>query len=195
MKMKLTVLAAVLLACAASVAAQKPDVKGSKDHPLFSRMPGTHIWRYEEKEFDVHNFRQADGQRLAVEGKKTVIGYAFPAEMKPSPSQLQISRNYTNAIAKAGGMMIGPSTQISPTTMKLVKDNKEIWAAIDFESEKEYVLTIVEKGEMKQDITAGDLLSSLETAGRIALYINFETGKATLQPDAAAIIDQIVIAL
>ena len=142
--MKLTVLAALFLAFAATTAAQRPDVEGSKDHPLFSRMPNTYIWRYEEKEFDVHQFRQANGERLPVGGKKTVIGYAFPAEMKPSPSRLQISRNYTNAIAREGGRMVGPLTQISPTTMKLVLGDKEVWAAIDFESEKEFVLTIVE---------------------------------------------------
>jgi len=193
--MKLTVLAVLMLAVAAVAAAQHPDQKGSKDHPLFTRMPNTYIWRYEEKDFDVYQFRQANGEKLPVEGKKTVIGYAFPAEVKPVPSALQISRNYTNAIAKAGGMMVGPSTQITPTTMKIVQGDKEAWAEIHFESEREFVLTIVEKGEMKQEITAGDLLSSLETAGRVALYINFETGKATLQPDAAAIIDQIVVAL
>ena len=46
--------------------------------------------------------------------------------------------------------------------------------------------------------TGGQLpakLSGLDTEGQVTLYINFDTGKATLKPDAADVIDEIASAL
>jgi len=49
-RMTIALLAAV--AFTAPAWAQTPDVKGSKDHPLVTRMPGFYIRQYDEKEFD-----------------------------------------------------------------------------------------------------------------------------------------------
>ena len=79
------------------------------------------------------------------------------------------------------------------TTMKLVKeDGGEVWAYLWNENADEYGLVIVEKEEMKQEVTASSMLSALETSGRIALYINFETGKADIQAASMPVIDEIV---
>lgn len=45
---------------------------------------------------------------------------------------------------------------------------------------------------MKQQVTATDMLSALEKNGRITLYINFDTAKADIKPESAAIVDEIV---
>ncbi len=45
---------------------------------------------------------------------------------------------------------------------------------------------------MAQDVTASAMLDALNKDGRVALYINFDTGKATIRPDSKPIIDQIV---
>jgi len=42
---------------------------------------------------------------------------------------------------------------------------------------------------------ANNIINQLETEGQITLYINFDTGKATLKPDAAEVITEIVTAL
>ncbi|HET9048587.1 MAG TPA: OmpA family protein [Chiayiivirga sp.] len=39
------------------------------------------------------------------------------------------------------------------------------------------------------------LKAALDSAGRVALYINFDFGKATLRPDAKPVLDQIVALL
>jgi outer membrane protein OmpA-like peptidoglycan-associated protein len=44
---------------------------------------------------------------------------------------------------------------------------------------------------MKQEITSNDILTALNNDGRIALYINFETGKSDIKPESQAIVDQI----
>ena len=40
------------------------DAKGSKDHPLFNRMPGYRITNYKEREFEVYKeFMDENGNR------------------------------------------------------------------------------------------------------------------------------------
>ena len=65
------------------------DVKGSRDHPLFSRMPGYTIQRYEEKTFEAHPFRMAAHKVLQVEGRFVQIRYALKTGAK-EPSRLEI---------------------------------------------------------------------------------------------------------
>ena len=48
---------------------------------------------------------------------------------------------------------------------------------------------------MKQEVTANDLLKSLNEQGRVALYINFDVDKATIRPDSEATIAEIVVLL
>jgi outer membrane protein OmpA-like peptidoglycan-associated protein len=48
---------------------------------------------------------------------------------------------------------------------------------------------------MKQDISVNDLAEKLEKEGFVALYVNFETGKATIQPDSKPTLDDAAAAL
>ncbi len=178
------------------VAAGQTDVKGGKDHALFSRLPEFYIVNYKASDFDAHNFTDANGQKVPVEGKLTRIGYSALRDVKAAgkiPSALAISRNYTNAIKKAGGMVVHEKPWA--VTMKQVNGDREVWAEIQFENLEEYNLTIVEKGEMKQEITAGNILAALDKDGHVALYINFDTGKADIKADGQAVIDEIATAL
>ena len=53
-------------------------------------------------------------------------------------------------------------------------------------------MIIVEKKAMAQEVTASDMLAALNKQGFVALYINFDTDKATIKPESKPIIDQIV---
>jgi len=48
---------------------------------------------------------------------------------------------------------------------------------------------------MAQEVTAGDMLAALNKQGFVALYINFDTNKATIKPESKPIVDQIVLLL
>jgi outer membrane protein OmpA-like peptidoglycan-associated protein len=48
---------------------------------------------------------------------------------------------------------------------------------------------------MVQEVTAGDMLAALNKQGFVALYINFDTNKATIKPESKPIVDQIVLLL
>jgi outer membrane protein OmpA-like peptidoglycan-associated protein len=74
-----------------------------------------------------------------------------------------------------------------------VKAAGKIPSALDIS--RNFNLTIVEKGEMKQEITAGSILAALDRDGHVALYINFDTGKGDIKADGQAVIDEIASAL
>jgi outer membrane protein OmpA-like peptidoglycan-associated protein len=76
-------------------------------------------------------------------------------------------------------------------TMKFVKNGKESWAFVQPNMTLGYCLTITERQEMQQDVVANDLLDEINKHGFVAVYFNFDTGKATLQPDAVSQLDQI----
>ena len=174
------------------VFAQDKDVEGSKDHPLFNRMPGYVIHRYEEKQFDAHSFRDANLKELIVEGKVYEIRYAIKSGVK-EPSRLQILRNYENAFTKIGGTVL-KSDWDGASFMKLVKDGKEIWVEVNAYMPYDVVLYIVEKAGMAQDIVANAEAFSkdIKTTGHVAIYgIYFDTGKSVVKPESDAALGEI----
>jgi len=80
------------------------DAKGSKDHPLISRYPGSTINQYAQKAFDEYELplsKFADGKyekTQHLEGKFTAIYYTTPE----GRSALEIYRNYESALKNGG---------------------------------------------------------------------------------------------
>jgi OmpA-OmpF porin, OOP family len=175
------------------------DEPGSKDPALFNRMPGFYISSVETKEFDAHKF--FDGKTLvAIEGKVTLVTYRPKESLKPVPSELQIRRNYSNAIKKIGGKIIfeGRSEAYEDNrynrevlTATIVRENVEVWTDV-WSMGDDYTVTVVEKQLMRQDIAASDMLEAINKNGFIALDIHFDTGKSTIKPESEPIIEQIV---
>jgi OOP family OmpA-OmpF porin len=95
----LVLLSPVLLLGIAS--AQRQDTEGSKDHPILSRMPNFYIYQYDEKEFDRYEFQTSD-RKVAIEGHYYSIVYYLQDNSPKTPSNLQIIRNFENAIKKMG---------------------------------------------------------------------------------------------
>lgn len=197
MKAFLLLLPAFLLA--AGTAAAQSDAAGAKDHPMFSRMPGFFIEDYQASDFDSNQFlvsakTQGDWEEKSVEGKKTAIWYTLTDGAK-APSALQIIRNHQAAAEKIGGKKLYENDDPGARrlTMMVSGGGKETWVQVESGGNQAtgYVLTVIEKGDLKQDITATDMLDALNKDGHVALYINFDTGKATIKPDSAPIVEQI----
>lgn len=131
--------------------AAKADKPGSKDHPLFSRIPGYYISSYQDIEFDQESFPAATG-KVVVEGRKFAITYKQPKGEKKM-SRLQKVKNYTQAIKKIGGEVLRDNK--SSATMMIKKDQREIYVQVSNPyGANSYLLTIVEKGTMRQDVVA-----------------------------------------
>jgi outer membrane protein OmpA-like peptidoglycan-associated protein len=164
------------------------DIAGAKDHPWFGRMQNFAISEYEVKDFDRHEFKDSGGNDVVVEGRKTVIQYEIRQGAK-TPSPLQITRNFVNAVKKIGGSTFEYTE--GTAFLSLIKDGKEAWAEVTATGEA-YTLTVVEKAALVQEVTANALLEALNRDGRVTLYIHFDTGKATIKPESQPVIAQIV---
>src|SRR5205085_2267167 len=105
-------------------AASAADLEGSRDHPMFTRLPGFHIEGYTASDFDSHEFyvvEKGDRTERAVEGRKTVITYMLDEGRKPL-SSLQIVRNYDNAVKPVGGRSLYENTDPGNRMVTLMMD-------------------------------------------------------------------------
>jgi len=119
------------------------DKAGSRDHPLFNRMPDFHIDNYEEKEFDVYDkFKDSDGRQKAVEGRKYHISY-YIDRGATKPSDAQIIRNFTSAITAIGGTVLKEDS--TNAYMRLEKGATITWVHLRTKNRGEgYTLNIIE---------------------------------------------------
>jgi outer membrane protein OmpA-like peptidoglycan-associated protein len=203
---KLLVRFVMLVALAApGLALAVPDAPKSKDHPLLTRYPDSHIVDY-AKNYNAVEFAvgQQGGKvkRQSVEGDATVIRY-FHNDAGKQPSPLQLIRNYQNAIKAIGGEVVYErlprDNDGGETTLKVATGGKEVWVRLEPEifsaPTQSYRLQIVEVAAMQQVVSANKLLDELNKNGFIALYINFDTGKWDLKSDGQAAVREIVAAL
>jgi len=201
------------------------DAEGCKDHPLFSRMANYELYGCATTEFDAVAFPKPELKEWAnpedytdVEGKIYAVSYKLK-EGATLASSLQIIRNFQNAVKKAGGTILGdyegavfpslPTTAVkylaeSPggtafnryTTMTLTKGGSEFWVYLCASEEyQDYMLLIVEKEEMKQEVSVNELEKQLNKEGFLTYYFKFDTGKADIKPENQGSVDQIAALL
>jgi len=181
-----------VLIAAAPGAAQQKDAANCKDHPLLTRIPDYWIQACTLKQFDGYAFSIGKGKTTRVEGQFTNIRYQPPASLTTKPSTLQLLRNVENAVKQIGGTVV--ATEESKETLRLTKDGRELWIEVWADFTGQYILTIVEKAGMAQDIVgnAGVFASGLKTTGHVAVEgIYFETGKSELKPESAQAIAEV----
>ncbi len=187
------VLCLMLLPSLTSIAsAKKADVKGSRDHPLVTRLPDFYIDRYEENEFDYEEFKTNDGN-VRVEGRKFAIYYHIQPEVTPA-GKIQLLQNYLNAFKGIGAevMLKGSYYYI----FKISKDDMETWVKVDPGNDdgKRYVLTIIERAILNQEVVADAeaMAKGIIQTGHMAIHgIYFDSGKAVVKQDSEAAMAEI----
>ncbi len=192
------------------------DWGGCKDHPLFSRMPNHFIYGCDHSQFEMRRFpvgpmnKEGKAKLQEVEGEFWSIQYVIN-DGATKPSGLQIQRNFQNAVKQAGGTVEGtypewctleldesfkegnPCTNYG-TTLKLNKGGKDYWVFVNAVNEG-YKLFILAVGDMQQDVGVNELVEKLNKDGFLTLYVNFDTGKATIKPDSDKTLDDAAAAL
>jgi OOP family OmpA-OmpF porin len=175
-----------------SVALAQEDVEGSKDHPLISRMPGFYIAEYIEKEFDSVPFRNEKGQEINVEGKYYYIDHLVKGGAK-APSEVQIIRNFINALQKIGGKVVYQAP--ADLYMKVEKGGTISWAHISpYNGGDGYILEIIEQKAMTQDVLAdaNALAGDIAATGKASVYgIYFDTGKSVVKSESEPALSEI----
>lgn len=171
------------------------DKEGTKDPSLFTRMPGFHIYNFEELEFNKYEFPVAAEKLQPVEGHHLYYDY-YANDNIQLPSGLQIARNYSNAIKKIGGQIIYEFDDggIQNTVLKLVSNGAETWAHISAGGNGMYKVNIIEKQLMDQSVVAdaNSMLKAIRETGKVALYgIYFDSGKSVLKPESQTALQEI----
>jgi OOP family OmpA-OmpF porin len=186
-----SIFVAAFFLCTSTVFAQEPDANGCKDHALFTRFPGFRIQRCDVLDFGSHSFRLG-AKEVKVEGRRTEIMY-YLNEGAKAPGAVALHRNFENAIKKIGGALVGDSGD-GDRHYKIVRADVEIWVDVGANINEQYLLQIVEKSAMKQEIEAdaATLGAGIKAEGRIAVYgIHFDTGKAEIKPDSEPALNEI----
>jgi OmpA-OmpF porin, OOP family len=192
----LVVITLFLLAGEGISTSPEQDVKGSKDHPLLTRMPDFFISGYKDSEYGSYRFNGADGKPVAVEGHTYFIEYHLN-KGAAEPGELKIRRNIQAALKKIGGSVIFDSDFNKTSTIVVKKDGKETWVKVDSYPTL-YRLNIVEREEMKQEVVANaDAMGNdINSTGHVSVYgIYFDTGKAEIKPESDTAIAQISLLL
>jgi len=178
-----------------SFAFAQQDKKGCKDHPLFTRMPNTYIDDCKYTEFDAREWPDPDTQgktNVKVEGKYWFIQCYNQKGFEDKRSDLQVSRNYSNAMKKIGGSVY--ESRVTDTYMKLLKDGKEIWAYVSSYRGDKITIEIIEKEAMKQEVTADAkfMAEGLSSTGHVAIYgIYFDFNKSDVKPESEPALQEI----
>ncbi len=158
--------------------------------------------------------REKPGDYETIEGKVFTISYKLKDGVTPVPSALQIIRNFQNAAKAGGGIVLGDFTgpfaapladnmqkfmTDSPggtsyeryTNLKFVKGDTEYWVNVAASvAYQDYNLVIVERKAMTQEVSVNELVDKLNKDGFLTLYVNFDTGLATIKPDSAKTLDE-----
>lgn len=182
----------IFLSMVVTASFAKEDAKDCKDHPLINRLPDYWIEACTLKQFDTYGFMVGKGKPVQVEGVFTNIRYRPPVNLTVKPSTLQVLRNVENAVKQVGGTVV--ATDSSKEILKLTKDGKELWIEVWADYTGKYILTIVEKAAMTQELAANAdaFADGLRTAGHIAVEgIYFDTAKAELKPESSAAIAEV----
>jgi OmpA-OmpF porin, OOP family len=189
---------AFLLQAGIALAASDPnDSEGSKDPSIFTRMPGFHIYRYEELDFGKYDFPVAAGKTETVEGRSYWVIYYANDGIK-LPSGLQVVRNYANAATTIGGKQVYEFEDggIQNAVLKVKKDNTEVWAHVTGGNagNSQYEIHIIEKALMNQAVVAdaSSIANSIKETGKAAIYgIYFDTGKWDIKAESAPALKEI----
>lgn len=188
---------AVVMFCVPFVSAQE-DAEGCSDLPILTRLSACHLDQcdaseYDEAEFIVGPVNEETGEpeKNVLEGKKSFVNYMCPNRI----STLQMIRNAETALKKAGFTSVYSGRTDRVATLR----KGGVWVQVEATEyagdENGYSLTVIESGEMEQEMVADASAWADEIArsGRVAVYgIQFDTGKATIKSEGEPVLREIV---
>jgi len=144
-----------------------------KDAPYFTGMPNYVIDYAQDLEFDEYHFFNGTDCPI-VAGKKFLRNYVLK-EGATQASELQIVRNYANAVKSIGGTVFvagvfqcddaecADNNGSQMMVGKLAKDGNEVWIEVFPKNGGDnYRLTLMIKGVMKQDVNAIGISEALK---------------------------------
>ncbi len=173
------------------------DSKGCSDPAMFpNRVPGYAIAKCSTAN-DAVDMRTRAGVEKVL-GTVTKVLYQAPSRGAGS-TQDYIMANYQNALKDVGAEVL--VSGITGFTARLNVEGRDTWVRVQpvggvFNNNLlSFEVIIAARDAAAQVVTAQRMLNALEKDGYVTLYINFDTGKWDIKPDATPTIQQIVALL
>lgn len=178
--------------------------------PYLPYPPGLHEAQQSTKRANFDAVQVIVGKQVrTVEGRVETRSFANrDAEM----SEMALRRNYEAAVKGLGGVKVNaihpddpalqgadqdkmrfPGGSMSYDSYLVRTPEKNVWLVLMF-SDRDTRLLAVEEKAMNQTValvTADDMRKELAAKGKVTLYINFDTDKATIRPDGKPAVDEI----
>lgn len=169
------------------------------DYKLLGHMPNYAADAAPEKRnYDQATFRVQDGddsKDVKAQGAFFEVNYTVKPGAQLS-SSLETQLNYRDALKKLGAQLV--YTSDGDTDARLIHDGQTIWVHVESGREMYTTVTVIEEKPFQASFKpaqASELKTALDKDGHVALYINFDFDKATLRPDSAPVIAQVVALL
>lgn len=178
--------------------------------PYLPYPPGLHEAQQSTKRANFDAVQVIVGKQVrTVEGRVEMRSFANrDADM----SETALRRNYEAAVKGLGGVKVNaavpddpalqgadqgklrfPGGSMSYDSYLIRTPEKNVWLVLMF-SDRDTRLLAVEEKAMNQTVTlvtADDMRKELAAKGKVTLYINFDTDKATIRPDGKPAVDEI----
>lgn len=151
-----------------------------------------------KRNYDQATFRVKDGggsREVKAQGAFFQLEYVRKHGVRPS-DPLETQLNYRDALSKLGAQLV--YTGSGDTYARLIHDGQVIWVHVESGREDYTTVTVIEEKPFQASFKpaqASDLKTALDKDGHVALYINFDFDKATLRPDAAPVMAQVLALL
>ncbi|HET7930772.1 MAG TPA: OmpA family protein [Rhodanobacteraceae bacterium] len=172
------------------------------DYRLLGHMPNYEMSdKPQKRNFDQASFTVQTGddtQDITALGAAYQTNYTLK-DGAPAASYLEVQDNYVAALKKLGAQIVyhDVGSTGGQTDARLLENGRTIWIKVDGGRDS-YSLSVIEEKPFVATIKpaqASELKAALDKDGHVALYINFDFDKATLRPDAAPVIAQVLALL
>jgi outer membrane protein OmpA-like peptidoglycan-associated protein len=168
---------------------------------MFKSLPNYKIFT-QKKNFNQLQIRSQkpeseDFTETTHEGNLVYTQYEYAGPPNSMPSNLQILRHYQKSVKKLEGEIL--CVEAEKVHASFTRAGKQYYMMAWSSGGGNLIdVSILEVKEMDDDteiIDADLIIHKLEKEGSITLYINFDSGKATIKPESNDIIDEIATAL
>lgn len=194
MQMPGRLMVVILAAYSSAVVAQapaRPDAKGCKENSVVTRMPGCVIVRCDHSDHNTAEMPRTKGERgHQVEGELESTVYRCPTDKSP----LELGRNTEAALKSAGFQILYTDVYGSGGRFWMTAQKAGQWVKLYVVSDA-YELTAVNEKPMEQAMTANaeGWARQINQSGRVSVYgINFDSGQATIRPDSAPALNEVI---
>ncbi|GAA5163019.1 OmpA family protein [Viridibacterium curvum] len=181
-----------------TLAHAQSDAKDCSDPAMFPTRIPNYVIASCKRGNDTEQLRWPGGQQQVM-GLRSEVVYRVPAPAQGATPKY-VAANYANAITKIGGVLLedpAKTTLGDRLTARVNVDGKEVWVRLFSEQAVvggnwvSYKLITVQVDSGAQVVSARKMLEALDKDGFITLYINFDTAKWDIKPDAQPTIKEI----